>query len=181
MLSEHGFIKNILDWYSEFNAVRNKKYKEFGLIPDNSENDKETIYFSPSTGILGNNPYNVSDVMDVLAVIPAKDSQVKIEQINGTKQKSPFWYSSAFSRADRICEPNITTILISGTASIDEKGNTVYEGNSKMQILKTFEVVEDLIVKEGASFKDISSATVFLKRGRRLFNLSKNIGRKEHR
>ena len=158
------YLEDILGWYDEFNIIRNIKYRDFGIIPNGSGNlEKEKIYLPASTGILGNNPQQSSSVMDVLAVIPEPGSRVKIEQTSGIKQRSPFWYGSAFSRAMCIREPELTTILLSGTASIDEEGNSVYVGDPEMQIKKTFEVIDALVKEEEASIENICIATVFLK------------------
>jgi enamine deaminase RidA (YjgF/YER057c/UK114 family) len=159
------YFPDILDWYGEFNEVRNAKYKEFGFIPGQSADiETEQIYLPASTGIQGGNPLNAAVVMDVLAVIPEKDTRIQVEQTSGVQQKSPFRYGSAFSRAMSIREPNNTLIFVSGTASIDEKGKSVHIGDTRSQIFKTVRVVEALIAKEGASLDDICTATVFLKR-----------------
>jgi enamine deaminase RidA (YjgF/YER057c/UK114 family) len=158
------YLADILDWYSEFNQVRNAKYNEFGFIPNHSSQEaKEKIYLPASTGISGLNPNNAAAVMDVLAVIPDHDSSISIEQTSGKKQASPFHYGSAFSRAMNIKEPENITILLSGTASIDKEGNTVFIGDTKSQIRKTYEVVEALIKEEGAALNDICTATMFFK------------------
>jgi enamine deaminase RidA (YjgF/YER057c/UK114 family) len=159
------YLANILHWYPEFNKIRNAKYHEFGFIPDQTGNlENEKIYLPASTGILGTNPFNTSSIMDLLAVIPEDVTNVKIAQTSGTKQRSPFNYGSAFSRAMNIHEPDNTTILLSGTASINRDGNTVFASDTRSQILKTFEIVEALIRAEGASLKDICTATVFIKK-----------------
>lgn len=161
------YLADILSWYSEFNHVRNEKYKEYGfLIDQTSQIETEKIYLPASTGILGYNPCGAGAVMDILAIIPLKDNEIKFEQVSGKKQKSPFRYGSAFSRAMKIIEPGITTILLSGTASIDEAGHTVYVDDTKKQIIKTMEVVETLVgeEEENISIKDICSSTVFLKK-----------------
>jgi enamine deaminase RidA (YjgF/YER057c/UK114 family) len=161
------YLDHILEWYKEFNLVRNAKYKEFGFIPKQSDEvETEQIFLPASTGILASNPQNAAAVMDVLAVIPGPGASVKIKQTSGVKQRSPFVYGSAFSRAMNIHEPESTTILLSGTASIDEQGRSVFENDTHGQIVKTMEVVDALIGEgaEGTSAKDICTATVFLKK-----------------
>jgi enamine deaminase RidA (YjgF/YER057c/UK114 family) len=161
------YLADILSWYSEFNHVRNEKYKEYGfLIDQTSQIETEKIYLPASTGILGYNPFGAGAVMDILAIIPQMDNKIKFEQVSGKKQKSAFRYGSAFSRAMKIIEPGITTILLSGTASIDEAGHTVYVDDTKKQIIKTMEVVEALVgeEKENISIKNICSSTIFLKK-----------------
>jgi enamine deaminase RidA (YjgF/YER057c/UK114 family) len=159
------FLSDILDWYTGFNKVRNSKYQEFGLLAEQPVRvDMEQIYLPASTGIFGLNPYNAAAVMDVLAVVPGTEACVHIRQMSGTKQSSPFCYGSAFSRAMNIHEPDNTTILLSGTASIDKNGKSVYIGDPKSQIIKTLEIADALVHEEGASLNDICTATVFLKR-----------------
>jgi len=159
------FLADILDWYSEFNEARNSKYNEFGFFSEQPvEGETEQIYLPASTGIFGLNPFNAASIMDVLAIVPRSNNCVKISQMSGTKQRSPFRYGSAFSRAMKINEPDNITIFLSGTASIDKDGKTLFEEEPKSQILKTLEIVSALVQEEGATLNDICSATVFLKR-----------------
>ena len=159
------YLSNILDWYSLFNEVRNDRYQAYGLIQDHQldRSRAEKIYLPASTGIEGDNAAGTSGTMDVLAVVNGPNAHAEIFPIHGLKQKSAFRYGSAFSRAIVIREPDVTQILVSGTASIDESGNSVYRGDMRSQILKTFEVVEALISTEGATLNHIAKTTVFLK------------------
>jgi enamine deaminase RidA (YjgF/YER057c/UK114 family) len=102
--------------------------------------------------------------MDVLAIVPHSNNCVKISQMSGAKQRSPFRYGSAFSRAMKINEPDNISIFLSGTASIDKDGKTLFEEEPKFQILKTLEIVSALVQEGGATLNDICTATVFLKR-----------------
>jgi enamine deaminase RidA (YjgF/YER057c/UK114 family) len=116
-----------------------------------------------STGIEGDNPAGSAGTMDVFAVIPSDGHTVEIEPVTGKKQKSAYRYGSAFSRAMRITETDCTHILVSGTASIDEKGDTVFLGDTRAQMQKTIEIVNALIQTRGATLANICDATVFLK------------------
>lgn len=158
------YLSDILDWYDDFNIARNEKFVQYNLF-SNSSNGKviEDIFMPASTGIKGDNPMGASGAMDVLAIIPDENSKLKIAQIAGEKQKSPYRYKSAFSRAMTIKDEKRRQILLSGTAAIDDKGISLYPDDTRAQILKTLEVVDKLISSEGASFNDISEVTVFLK------------------
>jgi enamine deaminase RidA (YjgF/YER057c/UK114 family) len=159
------YLSDILDWYGEFNRVRNTKYKEFNLIPIKSDSiETEQIYLPASTGIAGDNPFGAAVIMDVLAMIPEPDSQIEIVQNTGCKQRSPYRYGSAFSRSIIIREPDNSQLYVSGTASIDEQGKTLFPCNPRRQIQQTFDIVSALIKRENASLRDICHATVFLKR-----------------
>jgi len=159
------YISDILDWYKEFNIVRNTKYSEYGILPAKPESSNtEQIYLPSSTGIQADNPSGAAAVMNVLAVVNKSGTQTEIIHNNGSKQRSAFRYGSAFSRSTVIREPNNKCILVSGTAAIDEHGNSLFPGNPREQMRQTFEIVKALISKEEASLKDICHATVFLKR-----------------
>jgi len=159
------YLKDILQWYAGFNQVRNEMYQQFKLIPSNgNQQPPETIYLPASTGIMGDNALDAASVMDVLAIIPGSTNNIIIKHETGVRQKSPYRYGSAFSRAVRITEQDITHVMLSGTAAIDETGHSLFPGDARGQIQKTLEVVGKLVEKEGASLKDICEATVFLKR-----------------
>ncbi|MBN1516650.1 hypothetical protein JXA32_08790 [Candidatus Sumerlaeota bacterium] len=159
------YFPDVLGWYDEFNAVRNAKYTEFGIIPETTNNDSvEKVYLPASTGIQGGNPDGAACVMDVLAVVHDSGSSLSVEHITGAKQKSAFRYGSAFSRAVSIREPNAVQVMVSGTASICDQGKSLFIGDIRAQIVKTLEVIEALIGPEGARLQDICDATVFLKK-----------------
>lgn len=158
------YLADILDWYDHFNEVRNEKYKQLKMLPDSNNGYlAEDIYMPASTGIEGNNPMKAAGAMDILAVIPKKNYKKEITQTAGIKQKSPYRYKSAFSRATTIYDSNIKQVLVSGTAAIDEKGKSMHADDMQAQIIKTVEIVENLVKNEGATMDDIYEATVFLK------------------
>ncbi len=159
------YLSDILDWYKEFNIARNKQFHNFHLLGDSEENfETEKIYLPASTGIEGDNPLGAAGVMDVLAVLPKKSNSLQIQPQSGVKQKSPYRYGSAFSRSISIKEKDLTYIMLSGTAAIDDHGKSLYPGDARAQIKKTIDVVEALIAKEGGKLRDICEATAFLKR-----------------
>ena len=159
------YLSDILDWYDQFNTVRNEKYRETGIMRDLSGcKSDQPILLPASTGIAGDNPSRAACVMDVLAIIAPPDVRPKVQQMTNVKQEDAFVYGSAFSRGACVREPDVTCILISGTAAIDEKGQTFDPGDVGRQIWRTFDTVEALIAQKGASFKDICDANIFLKR-----------------
>lgn len=72
-------------------------------------------------------------------------------------------YGSAFSRGLRVELPGATMLLLSGTASIDEEGRTVYEGDLEAQCMRTFRNLTRLLVAEGASWHDVVRTTCYLR------------------
>lgn len=72
-------------------------------------------------------------------------------------------YGSAFSRGLRIDLNGLSILLISGTASIDEQGNTVHVGDLRAQTRRTFNNITGLLASEGATWKDIVRTTCYLR------------------
>jgi enamine deaminase RidA (YjgF/YER057c/UK114 family) len=70
---------------------------------------------------------------------------------------------SSFSRGLRIDFNGLAILLISGTASIDERGQTVHAGNFRAQLRRTYYNITKLLEVEGASWKDIVRATCYLR------------------
>lgn len=72
-------------------------------------------------------------------------------------------YGSAFSRGLRIDLNGLSILLISGTASIDDQGNTVHVGDLRAQTRRTFSNITGLLASEGATWKDIVRTTCYLR------------------
>lgn len=70
---------------------------------------------------------------------------------------------SSFSRGMRIDLGNFVILLISGTASIDEAGQTVHVGDFRAQMRRTFKNITGLLAAEGATWKDIVRTTCYLR------------------
>lgn len=157
------YIDDILKWYDEFNAVRNACYSNFKLLDEKDLKKIDNMYLPASTGIAGKNPSNIPSVMNVFAIHQSSNSIVKVRSIYGIRQRSPFLYGSAFSRAVVVETPKNKLIFISGTASIDEQGKSIFINDPESQIRYSFDVVSKLIENEGATLKDICESTVFLK------------------
>ena len=154
----------ILEWYGPFNEVRNARYGEFGLMPDeNGSACAKPLALPASTGIQAGNPFGAACLMDVFAVSGDPEVRPEVVQMTNRRQKDAFRYGSAFSRAAAIRGSDATRIEISGTAAIDEEGTSLYHGDARKQVLRTLENVEVLIAQEGASLLDICGATIFVK------------------
>lgn len=72
-------------------------------------------------------------------------------------------YGSAFSRGMRIDLNGFTILLISGTASIDETGQTVHVGDLRAQLRRTYDNITKLLASEGATWHDIVRTTCYLR------------------
>ncbi|KLU73001.1 MAG: hypothetical protein RHS_1243 [Robinsoniella sp. RHS] len=159
------YLADILAQYDDFNRVRNYKFKEFGLIQSEIETGiLEQIYLPASTGIGCNNPFLASGVMDVYAIKPSSDSNYIIRNETGKKQKSAYRYGSAFSRSMVVENEKRKAVYLSGTASINEKGESVFIGDICGQIDETYKVIRDLIQNEDVTFDELCEGTLFIKK-----------------
>lgn len=70
---------------------------------------------------------------------------------------------SSFSRGMRIDVNGLTTLLISGTASIDERGNSVHPGDFRAQMRRTLANIAGLLASEGCTWHDVVRTTCYLR------------------
>ena len=70
---------------------------------------------------------------------------------------------SSFSRGLRIDLGGVAVLLISGTASIDENGQSIHIGDFRAQTRRVFENITALLAAEGATWKDIVRTTCYLR------------------
>ena len=102
---------------------------------------------------------NVKELFAEVATAPV----VKRAITNHSALNEAYDYGSAFSRGMRIDLNGLTVLLISGTASIDDMGNTVHTGDFRAQTRRTFDNISGLLAAEGASWKDIVRTTCYLR------------------
>lgn len=73
-------------------------------------------------------------------------------------------YGSAFTRGLRVDLPGgITHLLISGTASVGENGETLYPGDFRAQLWRTYRNLTELLRSEGATWHDVVRTTCYLR------------------
>ena len=70
---------------------------------------------------------------------------------------------SSFSRGMRLDLNGLVILLISGTASIDGNGETLFVGDFRAQTRRTFQNITALLASEGATWKDIVRTTCYLR------------------
>ena len=102
---------------------------------------------------------NVQELLAEIANAPV----VKRAITNHDALNEAYDYGSAFSRGMRIDLNGLTILLISGTASIDENGQTVHVGDLRAQVRRTYENITKLLASEGATWHDIVRTTCYLR------------------
>jgi enamine deaminase RidA (YjgF/YER057c/UK114 family) len=86
-----------------------------------------------------------------------------IEAPNVLNEAYDYDLPSSFSRGMRVELPGATMLLLSGTASVDERGDTIHPGNFEAQCLRTFRNLTELLAAENASWHDIVRTTCYLR------------------
>lgn len=145
------YLDQLLDWYDEFNKVRTAHFEKDGvfdrLVP-------------ASTGIGIANPAGGALAAALIAVKP-KDSSVTVSDVASPHQGSAMDYRSSFSRAVEVSAPDARTLYVSGTASIDEEGNSVHVGDVALQIDETMKVVAAILESRGMSWESVSRSVLY--------------------
>jgi enamine deaminase RidA (YjgF/YER057c/UK114 family) len=147
------YNNNLLAWYDAFNAVRTRFYRERGVF------DK---VLPASTGIGGKNPHESALVAGAEAVV-FKHAGASMQAVESPLQNQALKYGSAFSRAVEITTPQERRLMVSGTASINEQGKTVYEGDIGAQIGHTMNVVEALLSSRRMAWSNVMRAIAYVK------------------
>jgi enamine deaminase RidA (YjgF/YER057c/UK114 family) len=86
-----------------------------------------------------------------------------ITNLNVLNEAYAYAKPSSFSRGMRIDIGNVVILLISGTASIDEHGQSVHIGDFRAQCRRTFLNITRLLESEGATWKDIVRTSCYLR------------------
>jgi enamine deaminase RidA (YjgF/YER057c/UK114 family) len=143
----------ILDWYDEFNAVRNKFFKERnvfdGIVP-------------ASTGVGIPNPHGAALVAGLLAVKP-RSSRVKVFAVPSPLQCPALEYGSSFNRAVEVHVPGRRHLYISGTASIDRDGHSAHAGDVRGQIELTMNVVRAILASRRMDFANATRVAAYIR------------------
>jgi enamine deaminase RidA (YjgF/YER057c/UK114 family) len=147
------YNNDILGWYDDFNKVRTFFYQECGVY-------KNRIPASTGVGVF--HPQNAAITAHVLAMQPLTDN-FQITNVESPLQCSATSYGSTFSRATKVAFPDYEHVYVSGTASINDEGETVCLDDLKGQVLKTFKVVNEILQSCDMSYKDVVSGVVYLK------------------
>jgi 2-iminobutanoate/2-iminopropanoate deaminase len=70
---------------------------------------------------------------------------------------------SSFSRALTFDIAGTSMMLVSGTASVNERGETVHVGDFRAQLWRTFRNITELLEAEGMTWQDIVRTTCYIR------------------
>lgn len=149
------FVRDVDTNYAGVVTGRRNYFDTIGLTPD--------THYIASTGIQGAHAdYRKVVVMDAYAVKGLQSGQVRYLQapdhLNPTYE-----YGVTFERGTSVTYGDRKHIFISGTASIDNKGRIIHEGDVRNQARRMMENISALLSEAGAGINDIKSSILYLR------------------
>jgi enamine deaminase RidA (YjgF/YER057c/UK114 family) len=137
--------------YDELNRVRNAFFERIGLTRRPA-----------STGIRGGvYPLDRGGSMDLYALRTQRP--IDKDLMHARTLNEAWEYGSAFARGMRVTREDRTVLYLSGTASIDTRGEVVHVGDIEGQVNRMLLNVEELLAGSGAGPDDVIRATTYLK------------------
>jgi len=149
------FCRDVDTHYAGLVEGRKCNFHKAGLTPD-------THYIS-STGIGGSPAHTAALVqMDAYSIRGLKAGQQQflyaLDHLNRTIE-----YGVTFERGTRVMYGDRDHYYISGTASIDDKGQVVHVGDIDQQVDRMWENVEALLHEGESSLDDLAQIIVYLR------------------
>ncbi len=149
------FVRNIDANYQGMVVARRELFAERGLSAD--------THFIASTGIEGASADVAAKVcMDAYAISGVRPDQ--IDYLEAPDHLGPTAdYGVTFERATAVTYRDRKHVFISGTASIDPRGNILFPGDVLRQFDRALDNVEALLGRAGATLEDMASIIVYVR------------------
>ena len=149
------FVRDVDTNYAGVVVGRRNHFDAIGLTP-------QTHYIA-STGIQGSHAdYHKVVVMDAYAVKGLQPEQIQYLQAKSHLNPT-YEYGVTFERGTSVTYGDRKHIFISGTASIDNKGQILHEGDVASQAVRMMENIAALLAETNAGLDDIRSAILYLR------------------
>jgi len=149
------FVHNIDSQYADLVVARRKIFESENLI-------SETHYIS-STGIEGKYKYpEVITLMDAYAI--SGISQEQIVYLKGSSHLNPTHeYGVTFERGTSVQYGDRRHVYISGTASINNRGEIVHPFEIELQTIRVLENINILLAEADCNMEDVAQLIVYLR------------------
>lgn len=148
------FVQDIDVNYKGVVDGRNTVFDLHGLTPDN--------HFIASTGIEGRMENHHNRVM--LDAVAVSGSGITVKYLYGESHLNrTSQYGVRFERGTVVERSDRRYVYISGTASIDNKGKILHEGDIVRQTGRMIENVEVLLAEAGCGFSEVAPMIVYLR------------------
>ena len=149
------FVRDVDTSYRGMVVARRENFEREGL--------SRATHYIASTGI-GGNPSDTRAVIQFgsYALKGFRPEQQQylyaLSHLNRTDE-----YGVTFERGTRMTYGDRSHLIISGTASIDHRGEVLHVGDIEQQTLRMWENVEALLSEGGGSFSDVMQIVVYLR------------------
>ena len=149
------FVRDVDTSYKGMVVARRENFEREGL--------SHSTHYIASTGI-GGNPSDPRAVIQFgsYALKGFRPEQQQylyaLSHLNRTDE-----YGVTFERGTRMTYGDRSHLIISGTASIDHRGEVLHVGDIEQQTLRMWENVEALLSEGGGSFSDVMQIVVYLR------------------
>lgn len=149
------FVRDIDAHYAELVRARREHFERHGLTP-------QTHYIA-STGIGGGGPDPAALVtLDALAIAGIRPAQV--HYLAAPTHLCPtYTYGVTFERGTAVRYADRTHVLISGTASIDARGEVLHPGDVTRQVDRAVENIAALLATAGATLGDLGVLLAYVR------------------
>lgn len=148
------FVQNIDVNYKGVVDGRNTVFDRHGLTPD--------THFIASTGIEGRTENCANKVM--LDAVAVSGPGILVDYLHGASHLNrTSQYGVRFERGTKVEYPDRNHVYISGTASIDNNGKILYEGDIVRQTERMIENVGVLLAEAGCGFGQVGSMIIYLR------------------
>ncbi len=149
------FVQNVDVNYAGVVKARNEVFV--------TQNLTDKTHFIASTGIAGRHANSkVKVLMDTYAVDGIKKEQVHYLYAP-THLNPTYEYGVSFERGTYVDYGDRRQVFISGTASINNKGEIVHPGDVRKQTLRMWENVETLLAEAECTFEHVGHLLVYLR------------------
>ncbi len=149
------FVRDVDNNYAGVVGGRNEVFAEEGLSCD--------THFIASTGIAG----QAADPRRLVSFNAFCDTRLRPGQMSHVYAKShlnpTYEYGVAFERGTYVDYRDRRNVYISGTASIDNKGNIVAPGDIRAQTERMLENIEVLLAEAACGWTDVAHLIVYLR------------------
>lgn len=149
------FVRDVDTQYAGMVKARKENFKEQGLT--------EQTHFISSTGI-GGSPADTRALVQMDAYALTGFAPAQLRYLYAPTHLNPTYeYGVTFERGTVMEYGDRAHVFISGTASINNKGEVVHVGNIVKQTERMWENVEKLLEESGTTFDDVAQIVVYLR------------------
>lgn len=149
------FMQNIDRTYKGMVVARREEFEKIGLT-------SQTHYIT-STGIEGRNA-NPNELVHLDSYNVSGLQKEQMQFLKGTSHLNPtIEYGVTFERGVQILYGDRKHVFLSGTASINNKGEILHENSVEKQSYRMLENCEVLLAEAGATLNDLTQVIIYLR------------------